>query len=236
MLKNKNRVLFIITVWLISCSALVGQQNFSDFFIDFLRDPETQFNYVQFPLKTDNNTVKNKASYHPVTFLSRNHIPVICADSLNAIMQFPSPIVSIFQFGKDVAASYVFEQRNKNWKLISSKNENIQQLQEAEFLNFLTQYSNDESFQMKHTIFPFPSRIYNSPKRHDSEPENKLLMPREWNSLDFTAIFPSLCIFNSNNQAPNRQIHVFRNGKAAQLFNFIRINKKWYLIEIEEYK
>ncbi len=111
----------------------------------------------------------------------------------------------------------------------------MQQLQEAEFLNFLIQYSQNEDFQMKHTIFPFPYRIYNSTTL-DSEPENKLLMPREWDSLDFTAIFPSLCIFNSNNQAPNRQIHVFRNGKAAQLFNFIRINKKWYLIEIEEYK
>ena len=61
-------------------------------------------------------------------------------------------------------------------------------------------------------------------------------MPREWNALDFTAVFPSLCIFNSDSQSPNRQINVFRNGKSAQLFNFIRINKKWYLIEIEEYK
>ncbi len=234
MLQNKKRTLFLITVWLINCSTLLGQQDFSDFFIDFLRYPETQAGYARFPLKADNTTLKTKASYTPVTFLSRNNIPVLCSDSLNAIMQLPSPVVSIIQFNK-TATSYVFEQRNKNWNLISFKSEDMQQLQEAEFLNFLIQYSQDEAFQMKHTIFPFPCRIYTSPK-HSSEPENKLLMPREWDSLDFTAIFPSLCIFNSNNQAPNRQIHVFRNGKAAQLFNFIRINKKWYLIEIEEYK
>jgi len=233
--KNKKWGIFLIAVWLISCSTLVGQQAFSDFFIDFIRYPETQFNHVRFPLKVDNTTVKNKASYHPITFLSRNHIPILCADSLNAIMQFPSSVVSIVQFNKDAATNYVFEQQNKNWKLFSSKNEGIQQLQETEFLNFLIQYSKDESFQMKHTIFPFPYRTYKSPKR-SSEPENKLLMPREWNPLDFTAIFPSLCIFNSDNQAPNRQIHVFKNGKATQLFNFIRINKKWYLIEIEKYK
>ena len=147
----------------------------------------------------------------------------------------PSSVVSVVQFNKEAASNYVFEQRDKRWKLISYKSEDIQHLQEAEFLNFLMQYSKDESFQMKHTIFPFPYRVYKFPKR-DSDPENRLLMPREWEPLDFIAIFPSLCIFNSDNQAPNRQLYVFRNGKAAQFFNFIRINKKWYLIEIEEYK
>jgi len=236
MVKNKKWGLALIAVWLMNFSSLLGQQDFSTFFIDFIRHPETQVDHVQFPLKTDNATIKNKAAYTPVTFLSRNSIPILCSDSLSAIMQLPTPVVSILQFNKEVATNYEFEQRSKKWKLISQKNENIQQLQEAEFLNFLKQYSKDESFQMKHTIFPFPYRVYKSPKKDGSEPESKLLMPREWESLDFIAVFPSLCVFNSGNQTPNRQLHIFRNGKIAQFFNFIQINKKWYLIEIEEYK
>lgn len=234
MVKNNKWGLSLIAVWLINFSSLSGQ-DFSDFFVDFIRYPENQVNYVQFPLKADNVTIRTKSSYNPIVLLSRNNIPVLCSDSLNAIMKSPSSVVSIVQFNKETSNNYLFEQRNKKWKLISSQNEEIQHLQESEFLNFLMQYSKDEPFQMKHTIFPFPYRIYKSFKR-DNDPENKLLMPREWESLDFMAIFPSLCIFNSNNQAPNRQLFVFKNGKAAQFFNFIRINKKWYLIEIEEYK
>ena len=233
MVKNKKWGLFFIAVWLINFPSLSGQ-DFSDFFIDFIRYPEAQVNHVQFPLKADNTIIKTGASYNPVTFPSRNTIPILCSDSLSAIMKLPSSVVSIVQFNKEAATNYVFEQRSKKWKLISYRSEDIQHLQEAEFLNFLMQYSKDESFQMKHTIFPFPYRIYKSSR--DSDPENKLLMPREWVTLDFATIFPSLSVFNSNNQAPNRQLSVFKNGKAAQFFNFIRINRKWYLIEIEEYK
>lgn len=234
MLQRKKRSLFIIAVWLVNCTALFGQQGFADFFVDFIRYPETQANHVRFPLKADNATIKNKSSFTPVAFATRNNLPVLCSDSLNAIAHQPSPVVSIVQLNKK-AVNCFFEQRNKIWNLTSFKNEEIQQLQEADFLNFLMTYSKDEEFQMKHTVFPFPYRTYHAQNRN-KEPENNLLMPREWEPLDFTAIFPSLCIFNTDNQAPNRQIHVFINGKATQLFNFIRINKKWYLIEIEEYK
>jgi hypothetical protein len=231
--KRKKWGLFFAVIWLVSFPSLSGQE-FSDFFIDFLRYPENQAKHVQFPLKADNATVKGSSSYNSIVFPSRNNIPVLCSDSLNAIMNLPSSVVSIVQFNKNAANNYVFEQRNKGWKLMSYKSETIQNLQEAEFLNFLMQYSKDEAFQMKHTAFPFPYRIYKSSNRN-SDPENKLLMPREWATLDFVALFPSLCIFNSNNQ-PNRQLFVFKGAKAAQFFNFIRINKKWYLIEIEEYR
>ena len=233
MVKRKKWGLCFIAIWLVSFPSLWGQE-FSDFFIDFIRYPENQAKHVQFPLKTNNATVRNSASYIPVTFPSRNNIPVLCSDSLSAIMKLPSSVVSIVQFNKDVANNYVFEQRNKGWKLISSKSESVQNLQEAEFLNFLMQYSKDEAFQMKHTIFPFFYRIYKSSDRN-SDPETKLIMPREWAALDFVALFPSLCIFDTNNQ-PNRQLFVFKGAKAAQFFNFIRINKKWYLVEIGEYR
>ena len=235
MVKNKKWGLFLIAIsWLIHFPSLSGR-DFSDFFVDFIRYPEAQADHVQFPLKADNSTIRSRASYNPIAFFSRNNIPILCSDSLDAVSKQPSVVVSIVQFNRETASNYLFEQRNRGWRLISYKSEDIQQLQDAEFLNFLMQYSKDVSFQMRHTIFPFPYRIYKSSKR-DSDPENKLLMPREWKPLDFIAIFPSLCIFNSDNEVPNRQLFVFKNGKAAQFFNFIRINKRWYLIEIEEYK
>ena len=236
MLKNRKWGLFFITAGLMLTRSftLLGQ-DFSDFFIDFIRYPENQVNHTQFPLKVDNMFVKDKTLYNPLMFLTRNNIPILCADSLNAAaIQQPALAVSIVQFNKEAVVDYLFEKKNKNWKLVSSKNENIQKMKETDFLNFLMQYSRDESFQMKHTIFPFPYRIYKSPKHDD--PENRLLMPRDWRTLDFTALFPAISIFNSKIQAPNRQLFVFRNGKMAQFFNFIQINKKWYLIEIEEYK
>ena len=234
MLKCKTRII-ILAIGLIRFFPLCGQE-FSSFFIDFIRYPENQANYVQFPLKADNVSVKDKTLYNPLMFLTRNNLPILCADSLNAAAVRQSSIsVSIVQFNKETVVDYLFEQKNKDWKLVSLKNENVQRLKETDFLSFLMQYSRDESFQRKHTIFPFPYRIYKSAKQ-ESDPENRLLMPRDWTALDFTAIFPALSIFNSNAQASNRQLFVFRNGKMTQFFNFIQINKKWYLIEIEEYK
>jgi len=231
--KHKKWRLFLVAVWLISFSSLWGQE-FSDFFVDFLRYPENQTKYIQFPIKADNATIRNSASYNPITLSARNNIPVLCSDSLNAIMNLPFSVVSIVNFNKETTNNCVFEQRDKGWRLMSYKHENIKDQPNVEFLNFLIQYSKDESFQMKHTIFPFFYRIYKTPARNN--PETKLLMPREWIKLDFISTFPSLCIFNSNDQAPNRQLFVFKGAKMAQFFNFILINKKWYLIEIEEYK
>jgi len=237
MLKGKIRIILFLVTGLAYFLPLCGQE-FSSFFIDFIRYPENQANCVQFPLKVDNTFVKDKTLYNPQMFLTRNNLPILCVDSLNAAVTQQSSIsVSIVQFNKDreTATDYLFESKNKNWKLVSLKNESFQRLKDADFLNFLMQYSRDESFQMKHTIFPFPYRIYKTAKR-DNDSDNRLLMPRDWTALDFTAIFPALSIFNFNTQASNRQLFVFRNGKMAQFFNFILINKKWYLIEIEEYK
>ena len=235
MLKNRIQIILLFTIGLMRSFSLCGQE-FSSFFVDFIRYPESQVNHIQFPLKADNALIKDKTLYNPLMFLTRNNLPILCVDSLNAAAQQSSISVSIVQFNKEreTAVDYLFEQKNKSWKLVSLKTENFQRLKEADFLNFLIQYSRDESFQRKHTIFPFPYRTYKSSKQ--DEPENRLLMPRDWTALDFTAIFPALSVFNSNVQASNRQLFVFRNGKMTQFFNFIQINKKWYLIEIEEYK
>jgi hypothetical protein len=234
MFSRKKWGIFLLTFWLATFSSSLFGQDFSDFFVDFIRNPESQVNHVRFPLKVNDITIKNKASFNPITFLTRNNIPILCADSLNAISQLSNPVVSIVSLTKETAIDYTFEKGNKSWKLTSYRNENMQNLRDAEFLNFLIQYSKDESFQMKHTIFPFPYRTYKAGKK--GEPENNLLMPREWETLDFAALFPSLIVFNSNNQLPNRQLFVFKNKKITHFFNFIRINKRWYLIEIGEYK
>jgi hypothetical protein len=233
MFRKKRWGIFWLTLG-INIFHFVSGQDFSTFFIDFIRYPERQSSSVTFPLKIDNTTIRNNRSYIPVQFLTRNNIPVLCADSLNAISNLPQQAVSIIQFNKETANNYIFEDRGNNWKLMSSHTENMQNLPDAEFLNFLIQYSKDESFQMKHTIFPFPYRKYKTGKK-DNDPQNTLLMPREWVTWNFMAIFPSLCIFNSDNQAPNRQLYVFKNGKLYLFFNFIKINKKWYMIEMEEY-
>jgi hypothetical protein len=234
MFRKKRWGIFLLALGMTGFSLTLYGQDFSTFFIDFIRYPERQSLYVNFPLKVDNAAIRNSRSYIPVQFLTRSNIPILCADSLNAISHFPQQVVSVLQFGKEPVNNYTFEERSGSWKLMSSSSRNLQSLPDSDFLNFIIQYSQDESFQMKHTIFPFPYRTYNTAKK-EKEPKNNLLMPREWESLDFTALFPSICIFHSNSDVPNRQLHIFKNGKRYLFFNFIQINKKWYLIEMEEY-
>ena len=72
----------------------------------------------------------------------------------------------------------------------------------------------------------------------NDQTETKLLMPREWEPFDFIAMFPSVCLFASESiqSGNNRRLFVLKNGRVNLFFNFIKINKKWYLIEMEEYK
>lgn|GEM_PF-624437 len=231
-----NRVIKIglFAVMIFIAQSLMSQ-TFSSFFVDFLRYPERQVRNVDFPYQTGNGEVRNSSSYSPVKFISKNNIPIVCLDSLNHITNSQTANVSMVNMAKGTSMLYTFNKRNGVWKL-KAQRKGSENGEDSDFIAFLKQYSTDESLQMKRTIFPFPYRIYNGGK--NTEPENKLLMPREWEPFDFIATFPSICVFSveSMSTGNNRRLFVFKNGSNNLFFNFIKINKKWYLIEMEEYK
>lgn len=231
-----NRVIktFVFVVMIFVAQTLVAQK-FSSFFVDFLRYPDLQSSHVLFPYRTGSGVIKNASSYSPIRFVTRNNIPIVCVDSLEHISHASSANVSIVSMGKGTSTFYTFDKRKGVWMLTAQRKGKING-EDPDFITFLKQYSKEEGFQMKRTIFPFPYRVYKGGK--NDQTETKLLMPREWEPFDFIAMFPSVCLFASESiqSGNNRRLFVLKNGRVNLFFNFIKINKKWYLIEMEEYK
>ncbi|MCQ2217717.1 MAG: DUF4348 domain-containing protein [Paludibacteraceae bacterium] len=210
-------------------------QNFSTFFLDFVRHPEQQRNSVLFPFQSESGVVKSAKSYQPLRLATPVNIPIVCTDSLNLVSSQKVVNVSVVNMLDIKSTQYSFEKKNEKWKLASS-GKDADYGGERDFVEFLMQYSRDVDFQKKRTIFPFPYRIYKENK--SNELSSKLMMPREWEPFDFVALFPSLCVFSYDKSASvnNRRLFVMKNGSPYLFFNFISINKKWYLIEMEEYR
>ena len=94
-----------------------------------------------------------------------------------------------------------------------------------EFVDFLAQFSINKEFQINHTIFPLPVT------RPNPKEKKKLLLPRDWEHLSFAKIYPQIVFLHPDREANNRKIYIYQMGRLTQVFNFIRINKQWYLIE-----
>ena len=67
--------------------------------------------------------------------------------------------------------------------------------------------------------------------RPNPKEKKKLLLPRDWEHLSFAKIYPQIVFLHPDREANNRKIYIFQKGRLTQVFNFIRINKQWYLIE-----
>lgn len=206
-------------------------QSFTTFFSDFVRYPDVQYQNVRFPLPTENGVLKSKNNYIPLRLTNKQIVPIVCVDSLNSVSIKKEVQVSVVNILKNTSATYSFERSATGWRLMT-QNKGI--ACDDGFVDFLKAYSQDEAFQKKRTIFPFP---YRKCKNRDCKGEAKLLMPREWEIFDFTTLYPTICLFCSsdNSSVSNRRLIVLKNNEPSILFNFIRINNKWYLIEIEEY-
>ena len=228
--------IFLAFLFVVLCiPTSLSCQNFSSFFLDFVRHPEKQSKSVSFPLPTETGVVKSAKAYQPLRLATPVNIPILCTDSLDKVSIQKVVNVSVVDMMKRKSVRYSFEKGKDRWQL-SSSGKDVDYGGERDFVEFLMSYSQDVDFQKKRTIFPFPNRTYK--ENRSVEVDSKLLMPREWETFDFVALFPSLCLFSADNSSSvnNRRLFVMKNGTPYLYFNFICINKKWYLIEIEEYK
>lgn len=227
-----NWVKYFLLIGMSFISYASFAQSFAEFFADFVRHPDIQYKYVRFPLPTEKGVVKSKSAYLPLRLQSKTSLPMVYVDSLGMATRGSEVTVFVVSMMKNSSVSYTFVRRN-GWQLISQQ-KGAENGCDVDFVSFLKEYSKDETFQKKRTIFPFP---YRSSGKNRNKAETNLLMPREWEQFDFIALYPSLCLIcpAESLSANNRRLVVMKGGRLATLFNFIKINKKWYLIEIEDY-
>lgn len=223
-------VFLSILLWGLMGAGVLAGETFDDFFINFVYHPERQGSKVMSGYTIDNRKVAKRASYFD--YANRQLIGVVCADSLSgATVGLQKVNVSLLGTANRQGFSYQFVKNGSSYRLLSAHLVNGVKAADADFLSFLTEYSTNRDFQMKRTIFPFPLRYFSGNKEVDS----KLVMPREWSYLDFSTQLPQLCVLENSQDKTNRRIYVYSASKLSRIYNFIYINRKWFLIEVENY-
>lgn len=200
---------------------------FADFLVRFLSAPGQQ------AAKTSPSFTLNGKKTPPANNLLKvntNSMAILCADSVNTpVAPNASPTLFALSFPGRAGNSYTFAPSGRSYLLKEARTlkENV----DYDFLTFLAEYSHNHDFQIKRTIFPIPLRHF----KGGTEGDSKLLMPREWDYLDFGAIAPQIYLYNNLADANNRRLYIYNRGKLGKIYNFISINRKWFLIEVENH-
>ncbi len=159
-------------------------------------------------------------------------IAVMCSDSFSLDKKELKCEISNFGFSqKSSEMSYAVLQ-NGRWKISQKSQPAKLNVQDQSFVDFIFQFAKDRDFQVSRTVFPLPIS-YLEPQ--SATAKKKLVMPRDWVDLGFSSRCSSLYVLQSGRVANNRKIYIFQNGKKKEFYNFIYINRNWYLIEMELY-
>ncbi|MEE0911339.1 MAG: hypothetical protein U0L67_02700 [Paludibacteraceae bacterium] len=218
----KRIVLIIMSVLL--AQNILGQE-FSSFYIDFMLRPEQQESKVKFPLRVGESTIRNSRSYKPFLLTNPNDFMIVCSDSLSHSVSTEESWAALYSYHTKQLIKQQFIKSGKQWKLSQYKTEPYSTMYQKEFIDFLAQFSINNNFQINHTIFPLPVT------RPNPKEKKKLLLPRDWVHLNFAKQYPQIIFLHPDREVNNRKIYIFQKGRLTQVFNFIRINKQWYLIE-----
>ncbi len=167
--------------------------------------------------------------------LRKNTIALVCTDSLELSSKETVGEVNVMRNisgERRIVEKMVFRRADGAWKLNQRlTNARIEAL-EVGFYDFLERFCLSRELQIEHTIFPLP---ITSRYEKDGSSQKKLLMPRDWEELKITQQCAAFYSIQPQRQGNNRKVYIYHRGQPKESYNFIYINKLWYLIEMEIY-
>lgn len=177
----------------------------------------------------NNMVIAGKKS--PYQISGKKNFAIITIDSLT-FGNVTQASTAALDFQKSNITEVQFKQEKGKWSYESAKPLSLSKESLEEFPDFISQFSKNKDYQINHTVFPFP--INTSAGKGPGK--RKLIMPRDWNHINFTYDHPQMYVFKSKEKGNNRKIYLYKENRLAEMFNFIRINKQWYLIEKYEFE
>lgn len=171
----------------------------------------------------------NKKSPYPAD-IHKNFV-IISIDSLQ-FGEVNTGTTALVNYKKKDVTKTVFTKKNNKWSHVTETATPIQRFEQNEFVDFILRFSSNKDYQINHTVFPFPINTI----KGKEQTKRKLIMPRDWNHLPLSESYPQILLFKTTTDGNNRKMLIFRNKEMKEEFNFIRINKQWYLIEKYEYE
>ncbi|MCQ2192233.1 MAG: hypothetical protein MJZ23_05145 [Paludibacteraceae bacterium] len=225
---NTSKHIFIVSLLMSLWCTSVQAEPFARFLVNFLRTPEKQAQSAHNALTVDGKKAKRNGNY--MLYNDKASVAMLCADSISIAAPSKADVqVSLVNQSTKESGSFTFAHSGRSFVL--KEVENGKPMVDNDFLSFLSEFSRNNDFQIKRTIFPLPIRQF----RNGKEASNNLLMPRDWSYMNFTAKWPQICVFSNVENSNNRRLYIYKGEHVSQIYNFISINRKWYLIEVENY-
>ena len=162
----------------------------------------------------------------------KNTVSVVFTDSLGLAVNERTVDVNTYIPNKNILEKNVYKMEyNGKWNLRQRMLNTRMEPLEKDFFTFLKDFSFSREMQIARTIFPLPVTY----KSKDGSKEKRLIMPRDWEELKIWQRSPSFRAILPLRHGNNRKVILYQQGKAKEYYNFIYINKVWYLIEMEVY-
>lgn len=257
----KETILFLLTLILMSCNSEKSLKNdtlgnesrevkikteeiksdtsFLDFFENFMWDKEFQKSRVLFPFSQNGNIIKTTEEWKYLPFFTQSeYIPTLTSDTLSLFdkdINVEEIEMFVMDFRKEIADKFAFKKVNKNWFLQSVGKATLKNLPDTAFIDFLTKFSNDSIYQIKHINFPLPELFTDSEK--DYKIASKTIRGEDWEFWKLTYDINRLVIL-SNIQLDNRYRNIFFRGVENGIwvkYTFEKIKGDWKLIRFEDY-
>ena len=177
------------------------------------------------------NTLLPGGKKSPYPTEIQKNFAVISIDSLS-FGNTDNGATALVNFKKKEITKTNFTRKGNKWSYTSEPAIPIQRFEQNAFVDFLQHFSDNKEYQINHTVFPFPVNTM----KGKEQTKRKLIMPRDWNHLSLSDSYPQTILFKTMSDGNNRKILIFKGKEMKEEYNFIRINKQWYLIEKYEYE
>jgi len=221
-----------------SSPEIIKDSTFMDFFERFIWDYEFQKSRIVFPIKLGDSTVSTSANWHHIFFNNGNDFIPILSSKSSKIYKKEETVkieLSFIKFEQNIVEIFRFKQINDQWFLQESKIGSIGNQPDFEFIEFLTEFSNDSVFQINHIRFPITESYADS--ENDYEIGENTIAIEDWEHLRLVDILDQLMIFSNMEMDSNfRRISLrgIENGIAV-MYTFEKIEGEWKLTKLEDY-
>lgn len=223
-----------------SKSQQLTNESFEQFFLTLMLDENFQKSRVKFPIEINGKHIQTAESWQHMPFYRGfQYIPFILTDTVNLfeIADKNSKIeFSMIELEEKRNISYKFQVNNKQWFLVSIRDQSIEDALEHEFINFLIKFSKDSVFQTNHINFPVSETYLDMEDDFDDIITRNISM-QDWQHLTILEEDHPLMILPSNTSGTEYRYVKFEGLECGiwVLFTFLKKDNEWELISWEDY-
>jgi len=221
-------------------SQLSADKSFMDFFETFMWDKNFQKSRINFPITIEDDMIiidKSKWKHIPF-YSSEEYYPILHFDTTTYFekdIKTSDVGLIIANFKTKRITKYNFEKKANKWFLTGMEKQSIEKIPDLDFISFIKEYSQDTTFQKKHTQFPL-TKLFSDPDK-DYEITQTTITKEKWENFNIIKGIKNLMIL-TNTEKSNKYRNIYFRGVENGIlvkYTFEKKNGEWMFIKLEDY-